>query len=108
MNSAPLFVDTSRLCNWLLERLDGHGGVLAQRICATTLNLLERLTLALKGYERAERLALADEDLIRLRLHLRLAGTTGLLNEEQMLFALEQADGIGRQLGGWRRSLESL
>ena len=46
-----------------------------------------------------------DERLITLRLHLRLANTTGLLNEDQFLFALQAADRIGRQLGGWQRSM---
>ena len=46
-----------------------------------------------------------DERLITLRLQLRLANTTGLLNEDQFLFALQAADRIGRQLGGWQRSM---
>ena len=41
-----------------------------------------------------------------LRVQLRLAGALGRLSERQLLFALESADGIGRQIGGWRRTLE--
>jgi hypothetical protein len=35
----------------------------------------------------------------------RLAASTGCLTEAQAIFALDAADRIGRQLGGWLRSL---
>jgi hypothetical protein len=108
VKAAPLYVDASRLCGWVLERVGGREDALARRLSATALDLLEHLTLALKNRSREERIESADEDLIALRVQLRLAGATGLLSEAQMLFALEQSDGIGRQLGGWRRSLGAL
>ena len=108
MKEAPLFVDASRLCAWVLERLGKRDEVLARRLCSTALDLLEHLTLALKRRDREDRIEAADEDLIVLRVELRLAAATELLSERQMLFALEQADAIGRQLGGWRRSLGPL
>jgi hypothetical protein len=40
-------------------------------------------------------------------MHLRLAGAIGLLDEQQVLFALEYADRIGRQLGGWQRARDT-
>lgn len=103
-NHAPIFSDTFTLCQWLLERLDGQPGVLATTLCRNALQLLEAVALALKGRQRDERLEEADERLIMLRLQLRLAATTGLLEEEQSLFALAEADRIGRQLGGWQRA----
>jgi hypothetical protein len=42
---------------------------------------------------------------ITLRTSMRLAMGVGLLDHSQGLFALECADRIGRQLGGWRRAL---
>ena len=102
---APIFADTFSLCQWLLERLDGQPGVLSSAVCTNVLKLLEAIVLALKGRLRQERLEEVDERLITLRLHLRLANTTGLLNEDQFLFALQAADRIGRQLGGWQRSM---
>ncbi len=108
MKAAPLYVDASRLCAWILQGLGKREEVLARRLCSTALELLEHLTLALKNRGREERIDGADEDLIVLRLQLRLAGTVDLLSESQVLFALEQADAIGRQLGGWRRSLGAL
>jgi hypothetical protein len=103
---APLFADTFALCEWLLGRLDGEPGVLAASVCRNALALLEAVALALKGQLREERLIEADERLVALRLQLRLAAATGRLSERQVLYALERADGIGRQVGGWRRALE--
>ncbi len=103
---APLFADTFSLCEWLLGRLDGEPGVLASTLCRNALALLDAVTLALKGQLREERLIEADERLVSLRLQLRLAAATGRLSERQVLYALERADGIGRQIGGWRRALE--
>ncbi len=105
---APLFGDTFALCEWLLGRLDGNDKVLAQSICRIALGLLSDMTLALKGRGRQVRVEDADEQLISLRVQLRMARATGLLDEQQMLYALEAVDNIGRQLGGWRRRLGAL
>lgn len=102
---APLYADTFALCEWLVGRLGDDGRVLARTVCQTALRLLEAVALALKGRAREAHLDLADERLIALRVHLRLAGAAGYLSEEQMVHALAGADLIGRQLGGWRRSL---
>ncbi len=105
---APLFGDAFALCQWLLGRLGDHDKVLAQTICRVALGLLADVTLALKGRGRDARVEDADEQLIILRVQLRMAGATDLLDEQQMLYALEAVDSIGRQLGGWRRRLGAL
>lgn len=105
---APLFGDAFALCEWLLGRLGDNDKVLARTICRIALGLLADLTLALKGRGREARVEDADEQLITLRVQLRMARATGLLDEQQMLYALETVDNIGRQLGGWRRRLGSL
>jgi hypothetical protein len=105
-DKAPIFTDAFKLCEWLLGHLDQTQSILAQRICHCALTLLETLTLALKNRQRELRLDEADEQLIALRLLLRLAGSTALFTEEQMLHALEYTDRIGRQLGGWQRALD--
>lgn len=40
-----------------------------------------------------------------LRIQLRLAAARGYMSEEQLLYAIELMDTIGRQLGGWIRAL---
>ncbi len=101
---APLYVDATALCQWLLEHFDHADSVLGRELCRQSLVLLDTLCLALKGFKRPERIAAADESLVKLRAKLRLAQQIGLLTQAQMLFALESADLIGRQLGGWARS----
>lgn len=108
MKQAPLFVDAKRLCAWLLQNFDQCDSVLGRRIAATSLDLLRAVTLALKKRDREEQIERADEELIALRVELRLAEQVGLLDEDQLLYALEEADKIGRQLGGWRRSLGAI
>ena len=102
----PLFADAFSLCEWLLQHLEREPGVLPKDLCDNSLKLLAAITLALKGRLREERIEEADERLIVLRVQLRLAATTGLFSERQVLYALECTDRIGRQLGGWQRSLD--
>ena len=61
--------------------------------------------LALRGVERALRIDRADHAIIILRAELRLAQRLGLLSEGLLLRSLELCDQLGRQRGGWRRSL---
>ena len=103
---APIFTAAFRLARWTLETFDRRAGTLAPAICRHALAVLEALALALKGRDRELRLDDADEALIRLRLGLRLAAEIGLIEERQMLHALSLADDVGRQLGGWYRSME--
>jgi len=102
---APIFTAAYRLARWTLEVLDESPGTLAPTLCRHALALLETLALALKGWDRDQRLEAADEQLVQLRLELRLAADTGLIEERQMIHALSLADDVGRQLGGWRRAL---
>ncbi len=102
---APIFVDTFTLSEWILERFDNDTRILAKTICNNTLHLLEAITLALKDRDKADQIDRADERLISLRIQLRLAATRGYLSEDQLLYAIEQMDTIGRQLGGWIRAL---
>jgi len=104
---APLFSDAFALSTWLIEQLGTDGQVLSQRLCNASLDLLSSVTLALKGRDRELRIDEADETLCTLRIELRLAAAVGRLTEEQLLHVLEIADRIGRQLGGWQRSLDA-
>lgn len=67
---------------------------------------MEHVVLALEGIDRLDHIDDADAQLILLRTQLRLAAATDHMTEAQMLHALTIADRMGRQLGGWQRSLE--
>jgi hypothetical protein len=92
----------------LYERLESVGQPLGQPLLTLALDLLQTLTLALKGRDRDARIEEADELLIRLRVLLRLAVECGRLTVEQYGHVLGRVDDIGRQLGAWQRSLEAL
>lgn len=102
---APVYVDAFALCEWLFQHLGDDGRVLPRALCSNALRLLEAVTLALQHRDTEGRVAEADERLIALRVHLRLASSAGLFTEPQMLHALEMADRVGRQIGGWLRSM---
>jgi len=102
---APLYVDCSALCSWLLAKFNADSGTLERNLCQAAIDLLIAVSLALKDRRRELEIERADEHLIRLRVLLRLAKDDGKLDARQYQYALEQAAGIGRQLGGWARSL---
>jgi hypothetical protein len=102
---APLFVHSFDLAGWVLAHFAERGDALSRELCARTLALLDHITLALQGQDRAGRLDEADETLVGVRLRLRLAEQLGWLDERQLMHALELADAIGRQIGGWQKSL---
>ena len=105
---APLFSDAFALCEWLLGRLGDDRRVLSEWLCHGALQMLEALQLALQDRSRAKRLAEADERLMSLRTQLRLAAAADYLSQSQMLHALQIADRIGKQIGGWQRHLEAI
>ncbi|MCI0666942.1 MAG: hypothetical protein L0Y43_02690 [Methylococcaceae bacterium] len=102
---APLFTDAFSLCEWLLQHFEEYTDALSKRICRHGMDVLDFITLALKGYAREERLELADETLIRLRIGLRMAAARQRLNDQQLFHAISLIDRIGRQIGGWQRAL---
>ena len=107
MTGSPLHRDTLALCGVLLEELEGavRFQALKRRLAEGALHLLDLVSLALAGSARRERLEAADAELQALRGQLRLAYELELLAEEPFLELAEQADAIGRQLGGWLKKL---
>lgn len=96
MKEAPLFAQSLALAQWLLQNLT-IVSPLRERIQGHALDLLEHLTLALKGFDREERVDQADRSAALARVTLRLAHELGQLDEDRFLFLAEQLDGIGRQ-----------
>ncbi|MEE8524948.1 MAG: four helix bundle protein [Thermoanaerobaculia bacterium] len=106
MKETPLHRDAMALCGVLLEDLGEAGAaVLRQRLVSSALAVLEDVTLAVAGRDRRQRLEDADAGLQLFRTHLRLARELGLLDEEGFLEYAGQADVVGRQMGGWLKSL---
>ena len=104
MNQAPVFVQAFDVAAWLLRQVKG-GDALPQAVHRDALAMLDHVVLALKGVDRAHHVDRADAVNAVLRVRLRLAHEVGLLNERQLLYVAGELDEIGRQLGGWLRSL---
>ena len=103
---APIFTTAWDLCVWVVRkaRAEPHDP-LARALCTEALRLLDAVTLAVKNIDRETALLEADVILVRLRLRLRLAAETGLFDERQAQYALGLSDDIGRQIGGWKKTL---
>jgi len=110
MKQAPLFTQTYTFFNWLLGHMEKRRSqpFLRQTILETGRRLLDSLTLALQGFDMQEQACRADEALALLRLHLRLGEENHLLSRKQYAFAVQNLDEIGRQLGGWLKSMRAL
>ena len=103
---APIFTATWDVCAWLLKKTQPHPhDTLATSLAEHALRLLDHITLALRNIDRENALWDADIVLVQLRLRVRLAEETDLLNARQCQYALKQLDDIGRQLGGWQKTL---
>lgn len=102
---APLYLDAMALNAWLLQHLERSAGPLETRLVEVSLDLLLDLAFALKDRDRETHIEDADDALPRLRTLLMLAVEVGRLSPEQYGHVLGMADGIGRQLGGWKRAL---
>ena len=110
MKEAPLFTQAYTLFNWLLQQMEkGRDHAFLRGVVLDTgRGLIESLTLGLQGFDTLERAYRADEALALLRLHLRLSEDNGLLDERQYRYAVGEMDEMGRQIGGWLKSMKAL
>ena len=107
MREAPLHRDALALCGVLLQELEqapAHEH-LALRLAEGVLRLVDAVTLALHESDPYGPLTGADAELATLRAHLLLALELGVIDEDSYLDLSEQADRVGRQIGGWLRKL---
>ena len=111
MKRTPLYRDTRALCGVLLQSLeegDAHGPV-RRRLADGVIRLFDLVVLALGGRDlRLERVTSADDELRTLRAQILLAHDLDVLDEETTLALIEQAERVGRQIGGWLRKLASV
>lgn len=105
---APLHHDVVALAGVLLEELETGRSFpgLRRRLADGALRLVDAVTLAVAGFDRADRLDAADAELRTLRTHIGLALDLGVVPEGLFLALAEQIDLVGRQIGGWLRALE--
>jgi four helix bundle protein len=108
-----IFTRTYDFITWLMPLTAGFPRsqrfTIAMRLNNAALDFQERIieANALRGTRRAEKLRLADTDLLKVRLYLRLSLRWEWIKNEQYQYASEQVAEIGRLLGGWLKTVAS-
>jgi four helix bundle protein len=102
-----IFTRTYDLISWLIPKSlnfpRSHRFVVTKRLQDAALSFQERIIEAnrLRGRARLDRLFVADAELDKVRLYLRLALRWGWLNEGAYRHVSAMVQEIGRMLGGW-------
>jgi hypothetical protein len=98
---------TFDLLNWLLPKSEKfpklYRNTITQRLMESALDFQEALfdAQSLRGDERLKCLLIADAQLNKLRLYLRLAHHWQWLNNGQYNHVSQMVAELGRLLGGW-------
>ena len=109
---APIYVRTHDLLDWLVPHLEGwprpQRFFLARQVLESATQFYRLLLRARKvqGENRQQALLDADVELETLKALLRLGQERHYMNLGQYQHASTILVDIGRQLGGWRSSLE--
>lgn len=104
----PLFAKTLDFLGWLIPQANHfprlHRHTITRRLLDAVLNFQERLFDAnnVRGAARLERLSLAEAELDKVRLYLRLTHRLGWLTAGQYEHAARLVAELGRLLGAWR------
>lgn len=102
---APMLGAATLLHTWVLSTFEAQRHPTANHLCRLSARVVDGVLLALHDRDRDLRLADADDALLCLRLHLRLAGERQQCSTDGMWHALRLCDDVGRQIGGWQRRL---
>jgi hypothetical protein len=110
----PLFVKTHDFLLWLIR----HTQRFPKNLRHSYTNKLESMALtfqeailmanAVRGAARSDWLARADGRLVCLRALLRLAFALELLGGNQVKYAAERVEELGRLLGAWRKGTDRM
>lgn len=106
MKEARVLVDVEAALAWLLQKF-ATPSPLDRQILDRAFDLHSRVVLALVGRERLSHLDRADANNQVLRALLRFAFDQQRLDEPALVHITTLLDGVGRQLGGWRRRQEA-
>jgi hypothetical protein len=111
MKESPIFSRTYDLLRWLIPLTikfpRTQRFVLATRLQETVFRFQERLIEAGRSAEPAPILLLADTDLAKLRLYMRLCRDLELIKFNQYEHGQRMVDEIGRLMGGWRKKVDA-
>jgi four helix bundle protein len=109
MVATPLFTKTFDFITWLVERSNhfprSQRFVVTKRLLDAALKFQERIVEAnrARGRQRIERLGLADAELDKVRLYIRMAFRWKWFSDGQYRHAAAFVAEMGKLLGGWRK-----
>jgi len=109
VSKTPIFPKTFDFVSWLLAQTEhfprSQRFVVTRRLLDAALDFQELLidANALRGRARLGKLDLADAELDKVRLYLRLAFRWKWLSSGQYEHGARQVAEIGRLLGGWKK-----
>ncbi|MBN1580448.1 MAG: diversity-generating retroelement protein Avd [Anaerolineae bacterium] len=109
MTATPIFPKTFDFVSWLLAEAErfprSQRFFVTKRLLDAALNFQELLVDAnnQRGRVRLRKLDLADAELDKVRLYLRLAFRWKWLSEGRYGHAARQVSEIGKLLGGWKK-----
>ena len=107
--TTPIFTKTFDFVSWLMNASKNFPRTqrftVTKRLLDAVLNFQERLVEAnaCRGKARMKKLDLADAELDKVRLYLRMAFRWTWISQGQYRHAAVQVTEIGRLLGGWKK-----
>jgi hypothetical protein len=108
-DAMPIFTKTYDFLSWLLPVTNHfprtHRHTFTRRLLDAAFDLREHLESAnhYRGPQRLDYLSLADVDLDKIRVYVRLATRWKWLSAGQYQHVAAMVAEIGRLLGGWKR-----
>lgn len=108
-----IFTRTYDFLTWLLPLSEkfprSQRFVVTQRLQQAALDFQETIieANAMRGASRAQKLSVADAELRKVRLYLRLSEKWGWISVGQYRHASQMVAGIGKLLGGWLKTVTS-
>ncbi len=93
---------------WLLQHTrkfpKSHRFSVAVRLENAMLEFLRQISVANRRKQKLPTLHAADEELMTLKIYLRLSHDSKFISTKSYEYAVRQTEEIGRLLGGWIKS----
>jgi four helix bundle protein len=108
MKELIIFKKTYDFSKWLLKRTNkfpkSHRFSVAVKMENCMLEFLRKITVANHRQKKIPLLKEADEELIAIRIYLRLSHDLEFITTKSYGYAIRQLEEIGKMLGGWIKS----
>ena len=108
MQELIIFKKSYDFSKWLLGHTNkfpkSHRFSVAVRLENGILEFIRQISIANHRQKKLPLLHIADEELIVLRINLRISHDLKFINTKSYEYAIKQLEEIGKMLGGWIKS----